>query len=98
VDDAWDKGFPTHFGTGTEDYYGWAGGEIPTRKDEFSTPFLANARVGVAVPATAQGVFTGTAPLRAGPDATVPVKITLRVEGTPVTDSGDAEVRVGVDF
>ena len=46
VDDAWDKGFPTHFGTGTEDYYGWAGGEIPTRKDEFSTPFLANARVG----------------------------------------------------
>ncbi len=46
VDDAWDKGFPTHFGTGTEDYYGWAGGEVPTRKDEFSVPFLANARVG----------------------------------------------------
>ncbi len=46
VDDAWDQGFPTHFGTGTEDYYGWAGGEVPTRKDEFSVPFLANARVG----------------------------------------------------
>lgn len=46
VDDAWDKGFPTHFGTGTEDYYGWAGGEVPTRRDEFSVPFLANARVG----------------------------------------------------
>jgi len=46
VDKAWDQGFPTHFGTGTEDYYGWAGGEIPTRRDEFSTPFLANARVG----------------------------------------------------
>ena len=46
VDDAWDKGFPTHFGTGTEDYYGWAGVENPTRKDEFSTPFLANVRVG----------------------------------------------------
>ena len=46
VDDAWDRGFPTHFGTGTEDYYGWAGGEVPTRKDEFSVPFLANARVG----------------------------------------------------
>lgn len=46
VDAAWDRGFPTHFGTGTEDYYGWAGGENPTRKDEFSTPFLANVRVG----------------------------------------------------
>jgi hypothetical protein len=46
VDGAWAKGFPTHFGTGTEDYYGWAGGEVPTRKDEFSTPFLANVRVG----------------------------------------------------
>ncbi len=46
VDDAWDAGFPTHFGTGTEDYYGWAGGVLPTRDDEFSTPFLANIRVG----------------------------------------------------
>ena len=46
VDEAWDKGFPTHFGTGSEDYYGWAGGEVPTRNDEFSTPFLANVRVG----------------------------------------------------
>lgn len=46
VDGAWERGFPTHFGTGTEDYYGWAGGEVPTRRDEFSTPFLANVRVG----------------------------------------------------
>ena len=46
VDNAWEKGFPTHFGTGTEDYYGWAGGVNPTRVDEFSTPFLANVRVG----------------------------------------------------
>ena len=46
VDDAWDRGFPTHFGTGTEDYYGWAGGLVPTRKDEFDEPFLANVRVG----------------------------------------------------
>ena len=23
--------FPSHFGTGTEDYYGWAGGVVPTR-------------------------------------------------------------------
>jgi hypothetical protein len=40
------EAFPSHFGTGTEDYYGWAGGEVPTRRDEFSTPFLANVRVG----------------------------------------------------
>jgi hypothetical protein len=46
VDGAWEKGFPTHFGTGTEDYYGWAGGEVPIRKDEFDEPFLANVRVG----------------------------------------------------
>jgi hypothetical protein len=46
VDDAWDRGFPTHFGTGTEDYYGWAGGLVPTRQDEFDEPFLANVRVG----------------------------------------------------
>jgi hypothetical protein len=46
VDNAWKEGFPTHFGTGTEDYYGWAGGVLPTRADEFSHPFLANIRVG----------------------------------------------------
>ncbi|MFO1498000.1 MAG: DUF6067 family protein [Verrucomicrobiota bacterium] len=46
VDGEWAKGFPSHFGTGSEDYYGWAGGEIPTRQDEFTMPFLANARVG----------------------------------------------------
>ena len=46
VDGAWERGFPTHFGTGSEDYYGWAGGVNPTRADEFSTPFLANVRVG----------------------------------------------------
>ena len=40
------RNFPSHFGTGTEDYYGWAGGRVPTRKDEFSHPFLANIRVG----------------------------------------------------
>lgn len=38
--------FPSHFGTGTEDYYGWAGGVVPTRADEFSSPFVANVRVG----------------------------------------------------
>ena len=38
--------FPTHFGTGTEDYYGWAGGVNPNGKDVFSMPFGSNVRVG----------------------------------------------------
>jgi hypothetical protein len=38
--------FPGIFGTGTEDYYGWAGGVVPTRTDEFNSPYLANVRVG----------------------------------------------------
>lgn len=46
VDEAYDNGFPTHFGTGTEDYYGWAGGRIPDRRDVFSMPYGANVTVG----------------------------------------------------
>jgi hypothetical protein len=46
IDGDIDRKFPSHFGTGSEDYYGWAGGEVPIRQDEFSTPFLANVRVG----------------------------------------------------
>lgn len=37
--------FPSHFGTGTEDYYGWAGGVVPNPVDEFDEPFLSNVRV-----------------------------------------------------
>ena len=40
------KRFPSHFGTGTEDYYGWAGGVVPTGKDVFSMPFGSNVRIG----------------------------------------------------
>ncbi len=46
VDDDIDRRFPSHWGTGSEDYYGWAGGEVPRRRDEFSAPFVANVRVG----------------------------------------------------
>jgi len=46
IDDDFQRDFPSHFGTGTEDYYGWAGGRVPTREDEFSHPFLSNIRVG----------------------------------------------------
>ncbi|MCL3779913.1 DUF2961 domain-containing protein [Prolixibacteraceae bacterium JC049] len=46
VDNDFKRNFPSHFGTGTEDYYGWAGGVVPTPKDEFSQPFLGNVMVG----------------------------------------------------
>ncbi|GGW39567.1 hypothetical protein GCM10007383_25410 [Arenibacter certesii] len=46
IDDDLDRNFPSHFGTGTEDYYGWAGGVVPTPKDQFSKPFLGNIIVG----------------------------------------------------
>lgn len=46
VDDDFENNFPSHFGTGTEDYYGWAGGIVPTPDDEFSKPFLGNIIVG----------------------------------------------------
>ncbi|MDN5202214.1 DUF2961 domain-containing protein [Fulvivirgaceae bacterium BMA10] len=42
IDDDIEKKFPSHFGTGTEDYYGWAGGKVPTPEDEFYKPFLGN--------------------------------------------------------
>lgn len=42
IDNDLDKKFPSHFGTGTEDYYGWAGGIVPTPGDEFAKPFLGN--------------------------------------------------------
>ena len=45
VDNDFSKGFPSHFGTGTEDYYGWAGGVVPNPVDEFDEPFLSNVLV-----------------------------------------------------
>ncbi len=46
VDEDLERGFPSHFGTGTANYYGWVSNGTPTRKDEFSTPFAANVRIG----------------------------------------------------
>jgi hypothetical protein len=46
IDEDFEKNFPSHFGTGTEDYYVWAGGVVPTPADEFSKPFLGNIIVG----------------------------------------------------
>ncbi len=36
--------FPTHFGTGTEDYYGYAGGVVPAVTDFFDEPFIGQIR------------------------------------------------------
>ena len=46
--------------------------------------------VGVAVPTTAKGVFQGTAQVRVAPDKTMPVAITLTVDGAPLADGGDS--------
>jgi hypothetical protein len=46
VDEDWDRGFPSHFGTGSEDYYGWAGGVLPDKRDQFFGAFVSNINVG----------------------------------------------------
>jgi hypothetical protein len=56
IDDDYDVAkFPSHFGTGTEDYYGWAGGVNPTREDEFSIPWASNVQVGSCESDSTQG-------------------------------------------
>lgn len=49
--------------------------------------------MGVAVPPTAGGVYRGTAQVHLGAERTLPVEISLEVQGTPVTDGGDAIAR-----
>ncbi len=84
VDDAWERGFPTHFGTGTEDYYGWAGGVNPTKQDVFTHPFLANASVGSTEENNSRG-FNACTRIRAL-DA-IPFRSRLRfdIEASPGT-------------
>ena len=68
IDDDYDtRRFPSHFGTGTEDYYGWAGGRVPTGKDEFSFPFIANVRVGNRANPRGYNICTRTRALDAIP-------------------------------
>lgn len=87
VDEDFDKQFPTHFGTGTEDYYGWAGGENPTKDDVFSHPYLANIAVGTAT-SKRQGVrgFNISTRIR-GLDA-IPFtsRLVFDMEASPGTD------------
>jgi len=61
VDDEYDVArFPAHFGTGTEDYYGWAGGVNPTRSDEFFNPWESNVQVGSTNSNSTQGFNINT--------------------------------------
>jgi len=56
IDEDYDeRKLPSHFGTGTEDYYGWAGGVNPTREDEFSIPWASNVQVGSRESDSTQG-------------------------------------------
>ena len=49
--------------------------------------------VGVEIPTTAAGVFSGTAQVRVTQDQTVPVRITLEVKGPILSDRGDSVAR-----
>ena len=61
VDDDYEVAkFPAHFGTGSEDYYGWAGGVNPTREDEFANPWEANVQVGSRATDSTQGFNINT--------------------------------------
>ena len=46
--------------------------------------------IGIAVPSAAKGIFRGTAQVRVTPDKTVPVAMTLTVDGAALTDGGDS--------
>lgn len=81
--------FPANFGTGTEDYYGWAGGVVPTRTDEFATPFEANAQVGSTATNSPKGfnICTRTRMLDAMPFHT---RMVFDMEASPGTDQRNA--------
>lgn len=90
VDDEYTVGkFPGNFGTGTEDYYGWAGGVVPTRTDEFATPFEANAQVGSTAVNSPKGfnICTRTRMLDAMPFNT---RLVFDMEASPGTDQRNA--------
>lgn len=83
VDDAWDAGFPTHFGTGTEDYYGWAGGVNPTKDDSFSIPYGSNS-VGSTAENNSRG-FNVCARIRALDAIPFDERLVFDMEASPGT-------------
>jgi hypothetical protein len=85
VDDSVARGFPSLYGTGTEDYYGWAGGVNPTRADIFSQPFLANISVGSTEHDSTRG-FNILARDRALDAIPFTKRLVFDIEASPGTD------------
>jgi hypothetical protein len=86
VDDAYDvRKFPDHFGTGTEDYYGWAGGVNPTREDVFNHPFLANISVGSTAESNTRG-FNVSARIRSLDAIPFTERLVFDMEASPGTE------------
>ena len=75
--------FPSHFGTGTEDYYGWAGGVNPTGRDTFSIPIGANVCNGNAADPRGYNTCTRNRILDAIPFKT---RLVFDMEASPGTD------------
>jgi hypothetical protein len=75
--------FPSHFGTGSEDYYGWAGGVVPTGADAFSAPFLSNVRIGNAANPRGYNICTRSRVLDAIPFST---RLRFDMEASAGTD------------
>jgi hypothetical protein len=77
--------FPGQFGTGTEDYYGWAGGVNPTKTDEFFMPYLANQLVGSAGNNSPLGFNINTR-IRALDAIPFTTRLVFDMEASPGTD------------
>jgi hypothetical protein len=77
------KRFPSHFGTGTEDYYGWAGGRVPTGKNVFSIPFGSNVRNGNQANPRGYNICTRT---RILDDIPFKDRLVFDMEASPGTD------------
>ena len=75
--------FPSHFGTGTEDYYGWAGGVVPTGRDTFSIPVGANVCVGNPADPRGYNICTRSRILDAIPFSN---RLKFDMEASPGTD------------
>ena len=75
--------FPSHFGTGTEDYYGWAGGVNPTGKDTFSIPIGANVCNGNPADPRGYNICTRNRILDAIPFSN---RLVFDMEASPGTD------------
>lgn len=75
--------FPSHFGTGTEDYYGWAGGVVPTGRDTFSIPIGSNVCNGNPADPSGYNICTRNRILDA---ITFTNRLKFDMEASPGTD------------